>query len=55
MEVAQLMSEEGHHSIEDVLRETGFANREQLRRACLRTLGQPPQAVRHSGRLQRTA
>jgi transcriptional regulator GlxA family with amidase domain len=55
VEVARLMLEEGRHSIEDVLRETGFANREQLRRAFLRTLGQPPQAVRRSATLLRTA
>jgi transcriptional regulator GlxA family with amidase domain len=55
VEAARLMLEDGHHSIEDVVRETGFANRERLRRAFLRTLGQPPQAVRQSARLQRTA
>ncbi len=55
VEAAQLMLEDGGHSIEDVVRETGFANREQLRRAFLRILGQPPQAVRHAARLQRTA
>jgi transcriptional regulator GlxA family with amidase domain len=55
VEAARLMLEEGRHSVEDVVRETGFANREQLRRAFLRTLGQPPQAVRRFGRLQRTA
>jgi transcriptional regulator GlxA family with amidase domain len=55
VEVARLMLEEGRHSIEDVLRETGFANREQLRRAFLRRLGQPPQAVRRSATLLRTA
>jgi transcriptional regulator GlxA family with amidase domain len=48
VEAARLMMEEGHHSIEDVVREAGFANREQLRRAFLRTLGQPPQAIRRS-------
>jgi transcriptional regulator GlxA family with amidase domain len=55
VEAAQLMLEDGGHSIEEVLRETGFANREQLRRAFLRILGQPPQAVRRSARLDRTA
>jgi len=54
VEAAQLMLEDGGHSIEEVVRETGFANREQLRRAFLRTLGQPPQAVRRSAQLQRT-
>jgi transcriptional regulator GlxA family with amidase domain len=55
VEAAQLMLKDGGHSIEDVVLETGFANREQLRRAFLRTLDQPPQAVRRSARLQRTA
>lgn len=55
MEAARLMLEDGHHSLEDVVRETGFANRERLRRACLRALGQPPQAIRRSAWLQRTA
>jgi transcriptional regulator GlxA family with amidase domain len=55
IEAARLMLEEGRHSVEDVVRETGFSNRERLRRAFLRTLGQPPQAVRRSARLERTA
>jgi transcriptional regulator GlxA family with amidase domain len=55
VEAARLMLEDGHHSIEDVVRETGFADRERLRRAFLRTLGQPPQAVRRSAQLRRTA
>jgi len=55
MEAARLMLEDGRHSLEDVVREAGFANRERLRRACLRTLGQPPQAIRRSAWLQRTA
>jgi transcriptional regulator GlxA family with amidase domain len=55
VEAAQLMLEDGGHSIEEVVRETGFSNREQLRRAFLRILGQPPQAIRRSAQLQRTA
>jgi transcriptional regulator GlxA family with amidase domain len=55
IEAARLMLEDGRHSLEDVVRETGFANRERLRRACLRALGQPPQAIRRSAWLQRTA
>jgi transcriptional regulator GlxA family with amidase domain len=54
VEAARLMMEEGRHSVEDVIRETGFANREQLRRAFRKILGQPPQAVQRSGWLQRT-
>jgi transcriptional regulator GlxA family with amidase domain len=55
IEAARLMFEDGRHSVEDVVRETGFANRERLRRAFLRTLGEPPQTVRRAARLQRTA
>ena len=55
MEAARLMLEDGRHSLEDVVRETGFANRERLRRACLRALGQPPQTIRRSAWFQRTA
>jgi transcriptional regulator GlxA family with amidase domain len=55
IEAARLMLEDGHHSVEDVVCETGFSNRERLRRAFLRALGQPPQAIRRSAWLQRTA
>jgi transcriptional regulator GlxA family with amidase domain len=55
IEAARLMFEDGRHSVEDVVRETGFENRERLRRAFLRTLGEPPQTVRRAARLQRTA
>jgi transcriptional regulator GlxA family with amidase domain len=55
IEAARLMFEDGRHNVEDVVRETGFANRERLRRAFLRTLGEPPQTVRRAARLQRTA
>lgn len=55
IEAARLMLEDGHHSLEDVVRDTGFANRERLRRACLRALGRPPQEIRRSAWLQRTA
>ncbi len=44
------MMEEGATSIDVVARETGFANRERMRRAFLRAYGQPPQAIRrHMG------
>jgi transcriptional regulator GlxA family with amidase domain len=54
-EAARLMLEDGRHSLEEIVRETGFANRERLRRACQRALGQPPQTIRRSAWLQRTA
>ncbi|WP_349263198.1 GlxA family transcriptional regulator [Steroidobacter sp.] len=46
LEAARLMMEEGRHPIEVVARETGFANRERMRRAFLRAYGVPPQALR---------
>jgi transcriptional regulator GlxA family with amidase domain len=46
LEAARLMMEQTRHSIEVVARESGFADRERMRRAFLRTFGQPPQAMR---------
>jgi transcriptional regulator GlxA family with amidase domain len=46
VEAARLMMEQGQFSLDQVARETGFADRERLRRAFLRTLGQPPRAIR---------
>lgn len=46
LEAARVMMEEGRHPIEVVARETGFANRERMRRAFLRAYGQSPQAMR---------
>jgi transcriptional regulator GlxA family with amidase domain len=50
LEAARLMMEEGRHPIEVVARETGFADRERMRRAFLRTYGQPPQVIRRNAR-----
>lgn len=49
VEAARQMLQEGRHTMETVADETGFADRERMRRAFLRTLGQPPLAVRRSG------
>ena len=46
VEVARVMLEEGSHSVEERADATGFGNRERLRRAFLRVLGQPPQLIR---------
>lgn len=51
VEAARLMMEEGRFSMDQVARETGFADRERMRRAFLRTLGQPPQAIRRNSGL----
>jgi transcriptional regulator GlxA family with amidase domain len=42
--------EQGRHSMDEIAGETGFADRERMRRAFLRVLGQPPQAVRRHAR-----
>ncbi len=48
LEVARVMLEEGTHSIEEVADETGFGDRERMRRAFVRAFGQPPRAIRRS-------
>jgi transcriptional regulator GlxA family with amidase domain len=52
IEAARLMMEQTRHPIEVVARETGFADRERMRRAFLRAFGQPPQAMRRHGRYE---
>lgn len=51
VEAARLMMEQGRHPIDVVARETGFADRERMRRAFLRAFGQPPQAIRRNARM----
>jgi transcriptional regulator GlxA family with amidase domain len=48
VEAARQMLEQGRHTIETIAYETGFADRERMRRAFLRTIGQLPQAVRRN-------
>lgn len=50
VEAARLMMEQGRHSMDVIADQTGFGDRERMRRAFLRTLGQPPQAIRRSSR-----
>jgi transcriptional regulator GlxA family with amidase domain len=50
VEAARLMMEEGSHSMDAIAQETGFADRERMRRAFLRALGQPPQAIRRNSK-----
>ncbi|CAB3755696.1 GlxA family transcriptional regulator [Paraburkholderia humisilvae] len=45
VEAARLMLETGRHGVDVVARETGFGDRERMRRAFLRAFGQPPQAM----------
>jgi len=50
VEAARLMMEQTRHPIDVVAAETGFADRERMRRAFLRAFGQPPQAIRRTAR-----
>ena len=52
VESARLMMEQGHDSIDDVARESGFTSRDHMRRAFLRVYGQPPQALRRQARVR---
>jgi transcriptional regulator GlxA family with amidase domain len=51
VEAARLMMEQGRHSMDEVARETGFTDRERMRRAFVRAFGQPPQTIRRNVRL----
>ena len=55
VEAARLMMEQGRHSMDIIASETGFADRERMRRAFLRAFGQSPQAVRRSLKLSAEA
>ncbi len=55
VEAARVMMEQGRHPIEIVANETGFADRERMRRAFLRAYGQPPQTMRRNARVERPA
>jgi transcriptional regulator GlxA family with amidase domain len=50
LEAARLMMEQSRHPIEVIARQTGFADRDRMRRAFLRTFGQPPQVIRRNAR-----
>jgi transcriptional regulator GlxA family with amidase domain len=55
LEAARLMMEQSRHPIDFIARQTGFADRDRMRRAFLRAFGQPPQAIRRSARAKATA
>ena len=55
LEAARMMMEEGRRSLDEVARETGFADRERMRRAFVRAFGQPPQVIRRVAETQRPA
>ncbi len=48
VEAARLMLEQGLHPIDVIARETGFADRNRMRRAFQRTFGQSPQSIRQA-------
>jgi transcriptional regulator GlxA family with amidase domain len=50
VEAARLMMEQSRHPIDVIARQTGFADRDRMRRAFLRAFGQPPQAIRRNAR-----
>jgi transcriptional regulator GlxA family with amidase domain len=51
IEAARLMLESGLHPIDVIARDTGFGDRERMRRAFLRAFGQPPQMIRRASRV----
>lgn len=51
VEGARTLMEQSRHSIDEVARQTGFTDRDHMRRAFLRAFGQPPQVLRRSARL----
>jgi transcriptional regulator GlxA family with amidase domain len=55
IEAARLMMEQGRHPIDVIARQTGFADRDSMRRAFLRAFGQPPQLIRRNARAQMAA
>lgn len=51
VEAARVMIEQSRHTIDEVATESGFVDPERMRRAFLRTFGQPPQALRRNARM----
>lgn len=51
LEAARLMLEQSRHPIDVIAEETGFADRERMRRAFVRAFGQPPMAIRRSSEM----
>jgi transcriptional regulator GlxA family with amidase domain len=50
VESARLMMEQSRHPVDVVAQQTGFADRDRMRRAFLRAFGQPPQVIRRNAR-----
>jgi transcriptional regulator GlxA family with amidase domain len=52
VEAARNLMEQSRHPIDIVARQTGFSDRDHMRRAFLRAFGQPPQVLRRNARLE---
>jgi transcriptional regulator GlxA family with amidase domain len=50
VEAARLLMERSRHPIDSVAEQTGFADRNRMRRAFMRNFGQPPQTIRRNAR-----
>ena len=50
VEAARVLIEQGRHAVDAIAEQAGFGNRERMRRAFLRTIGQPPQTLRRNSR-----
>jgi transcriptional regulator GlxA family with amidase domain len=50
VEVARSLMEQSRHPIDVIARQTGFSDRDHMRRAFLRAFGQPPQVLRRQAR-----
>jgi transcriptional regulator GlxA family with amidase domain len=51
IEASRLMLESGRHPIDIIARDTGFGDRNRMRRAFVRAFGQPPQMIRRAAAL----
>jgi transcriptional regulator GlxA family with amidase domain len=52
VEAARTLMEQSRHPIDVVARQSGFSDRDHMRRAFLRAFGQPPQVLRRNARLE---
>jgi transcriptional regulator GlxA family with amidase domain len=50
VESARLLIEGSHQTVDSIARETGFGDRERMRRAFVRAFGQPPQVIQRASR-----
>jgi transcriptional regulator GlxA family with amidase domain len=50
LESARALMEDTNHTIDVVAQQTGFGDRNRMRRAFLRAYGQPPQVIRRQSR-----